>query len=101
MSTEHEGARAAEAPVPAPEVQVLTCPNCGRTVATRDELVCVEHPGPWEETVSQAEMDSDMAEFGIAPGMVGPAKTRIVRLEYVGCQACMNQEPEPVEVKVH
>ena len=99
MST-HEGESAAKA-APAPEVAVLTCPNCGRTVATRDDLVCVEHPGPWEVTVDQAEMDKDMAEFGIAPGMVGPAMTRIVRLEYVGCVRCYRSEQEPVKVVVH
>jgi dissimilatory sulfite reductase (desulfoviridin) alpha/beta subunit len=97
MST-YEGASAAEPEAaPALESPLLTCPNCGRTVAESD-LVRAEYPEPWVETVSQAEMDADMAEFGIPAGAVGPAMTRIVRLECIGCVHCAKP---PVKVTVH
>jgi hypothetical protein len=94
MSTmKHEGARAAEAP--APEVALaLTCPNCGRTIEQAD-AVCLEHSEPWE-TIDQAVVDADMAEFGIAPGMVHDLNVRVTRVEVIGCQAC--KPPEPVIV---
>ena len=73
---------------------VFPCPMCGH-VSTESDLVTIDHPGEWEEAVSQDEVAE---ELGVSPDLVGPLYLRAVRVETVGCKACVR---EPVRVIVH